>query len=214
MDEPPFDASLMVYFRNQLTAAILGEINELIIQKAQEGEKRETQGTQDTEDSKDDGGDGVVVGKNNNGTLVVDATCAPSDIRRPTDTSLLNEARRNGEKLIDLLHQPGSGEKPRSYRRRAHKEYMKFLRNRKPGKNKIRRCIKQQLGYLGRNLVTIERMLSAGASLSERWMKRLEALHTVHDITWANSALILAGKSALKRSKYSLDLTAVEIERG
>ena len=34
-DEPPFDASLMVYFRKRLTPEILGEINEMIIQKAQ-----------------------------------------------------------------------------------------------------------------------------------------------------------------------------------
>jgi len=34
-DEPPFDSSLMVYFRKRLTPEILGEINELIIQKAE-----------------------------------------------------------------------------------------------------------------------------------------------------------------------------------
>ena len=35
-DEPPFDPSLMVYFRKRMTPEILGGINELIIQKAQQ----------------------------------------------------------------------------------------------------------------------------------------------------------------------------------
>lgn len=164
-DEPPFDASLMVYFRKRLTLEILGEINELIIQRASEAQASAADDDDDSE---------------NGGTLIVDATCAPSDIRYPTDTALLDEARRNSEKLIDLLHVPGSGEKPRTYRRRAHKEYTQFVRARKPGKNKIRKCIKKQLGYLGRNLETLGRMLEAGGELPLRWQERLETLQTVY----------------------------------
>lgn len=166
-DEPPFDASLMVYFRKRLTPEILGEINELIIQKAQEQAE-----VCDNDGNNDDDTD-------NSGTLIVDATCAPSDIRYPTDTSLLNEARENSEKIIDLLHEPGSGEKPRTYRRRAHKEYAQFVRARKPGQKKIRKCIRKQLGYLGRNLATIDRMLEAGKKLPPRWQARLETLKKV-----------------------------------
>ena len=33
--KPPFDPSLMVYFRKRLTPEVLGEINEMIITKAQ-----------------------------------------------------------------------------------------------------------------------------------------------------------------------------------
>ena len=36
--------------------------------------------------------------------MIVDATCAPSNIRYPQDVSLLNEARENAEKLLDVLH--------------------------------------------------------------------------------------------------------------
>lgn len=165
-DEPPFDASLMVYFRKRLTPEILGEINELIIQRARERE--DAGGNDDDDDS------------SNSGTLIVDATCAPSDIRYPTDTALLNEARVNSEKIIDLLHEPGSGEKPRTYRRRARKEYNQFVRIRKPGKKKIRKCIRKQLGYLGRNLNTIDRMLKTGKVLAPRWQERLETLRVVH----------------------------------
>ena len=167
-DEPPFDASLMVYFRKRLTPQILGEINELIIRRAQEQEVPPVDDNTDDDDPE------------NGGTLIVDATCAPSDIRYPTDTSLLDEARRSSEKIIDLLHVPGSGEKPRTYRRRARKEYVQFVRARKPGQKKIRRCIKKQLGYLGRNLASIERMLAEGGSLPARWQERLTTLQTLY----------------------------------
>ena len=33
--------------------------------------------------------------------MIVDATCAPSNIRYSQDVSLLNEARENAEKLLD-----------------------------------------------------------------------------------------------------------------
>lgn len=43
----------------------------------------------------------------NEGTLILDATCAPQAIRFPTDTSLLSEARQNTEGIIDALHAAG-----------------------------------------------------------------------------------------------------------
>ena len=41
----------------------------------------------------------------NEGTLILDATCVPQNIRFPTDTSLLNEAREKAEEIIDVLHE-------------------------------------------------------------------------------------------------------------
>ena len=89
-DELPFDPSLMVYFRKRLTSEILGEINEMIIARA---EKRDSPPP-------------------NDGTLIVDATCAPQNIRYPQGTSLLNEARENLGEMVDTLHDPKDGLKP------------------------------------------------------------------------------------------------------
>ena len=97
-----FDPSLMVYFRKRLTPEILGEINEMILGTVQ----KETPHEDD-----DDRGNG-----GNRGTMIVDATCAPSNIRYPQDASLLNEARENAEKLLDELYDPADGKKPRTYR--------------------------------------------------------------------------------------------------
>ena len=45
--------------------------------------------------------------------------------------SLLNEARENAEKLLDVLHDAADGKKPRNYRKRARKDYLKYARSRK-----------------------------------------------------------------------------------
>lgn len=117
-EKPPFDPSLMVHFRKRLTPEILGEINEMIIRDAKKHQEKE-------DDDDDSGSSG------NSGTIIADATCAPSNIRYPQDASLLNEARENAEKLLDILHEPEDGKKPRTYRRRARKDYLKYARNRK-----------------------------------------------------------------------------------
>ncbi len=99
--KPPFDPSMMVYFRKRLTPEIIGEINEMIISAEQaklEKEKEESQ--KDESDDSDD------IDKNS-GTMIVDATCAPSQISYPQDISLLNKARECSEKIIDELHVKG-----------------------------------------------------------------------------------------------------------
>ena len=40
----------------------------------------------------------------NRGRLILDATCAPADIRYPTDLGLLNQVREHTEKVIDILY--------------------------------------------------------------------------------------------------------------
>ena len=114
--KPPFDPSSMVHFRKRLTPEILVEINEMVIQEAEK---------------KDDQNDNNSNGGGNSGTMIVDATCAPSNIRYPQDVSLLNEAQENAEKLLDVLHSPTDGKKPRTYRKRARKDYLKYVRCRK-----------------------------------------------------------------------------------
>ncbi len=42
--------------------------------------------------------------KPSQGSLLIDATCAPADIRHPTDLSLFNEAREMTETPIDVMH--------------------------------------------------------------------------------------------------------------
>ena len=103
----PFDPSLMVYFRKRLTPEVLGEINEPIVQDAKERQVKETKSKDNNDDSDGQPGTG-----GNSGTMIVDATCAPSNIRYPQDVSQLNEVRENAETLLDVLHDPADGKKP------------------------------------------------------------------------------------------------------
>ena len=139
----PFDPSLMVYFRKRLTPEVLGEINEMIVRDAKERQVKEAESKDDDDDSDGQSGTG-----GNSGTMIVDATCAPSNIRYPQDVSLLNEARENAETLLDVLHDPADGKKPRTYRKRARKDYLKYTRCRKHTAKMTRKAIGKQLTYL------------------------------------------------------------------
>lgn len=44
-------------------------------------------------------------------------------IQADQDTELLNQARECTEKLIDEIHNPAEGKKPRTYREQARKDY-------------------------------------------------------------------------------------------
>ena len=168
----PFDPSLMVYFRKRLTPEVLGEINEMILRDAVKTEKK-------SDDKRnDDGSDGD---GGNRGTLIIDATCAPSNIRYPQDVSLLNEARENAEKLLDVLHDPADGKKPRTYRKRAHKDYLKYSRSRKHSAKKTREAIRKQLNYLKRDLEAIDAKLSSGKQLTGRQAERFNTLRKIYE---------------------------------
>jgi hypothetical protein len=124
-------------------------------------------------------------GVENRGKLILDASCAPSDISYPTDLGLLNQARELTEKIRDNLYQPiqGSGEKkPRTYRKKARKDYLAVARKRKPSQNQIREAIKKQLEYLRRNLGNIEKLIEKGSSLSKLSKKQYKNLLVITEL--------------------------------
>lgn len=162
----------MVYFRKRLTPEVLGEINEMILRDAKERQAKQSKDDDDSYNASGGGG--------NSGTMIVDATCAPSNIRYPQDISLLNEARENAEKLLDVLHDPTDGKKPRTYRKRARKDYLKYARCRKHTAKMTRKAIGKQLNYLKRDLGAIEGKLLLGRVLSGRQMERLNTIRTIY----------------------------------
>lgn len=168
----PFDSSLMVYFRKRLTPEVLGEINEMILRDAKERQAKEDKDCDDSDNTPGAGG--------NSGTMIVDATCAPSNIRYPQDVSLLNEARENAEKLLDVLHDPADGKKPRTYRKCARKDYLKYARCRKHTAKMTRKATQKQLNYLKRDLDAIDSKLLLGKVLTDRQAERLSTLRTIY----------------------------------
>lgn len=166
-EKPPFDPSLMVYFRKRLTPEILGEINEMIIRNSETEEKS------DNDDESNP--------PSNSGTMIVDATCAPSQIKYPQDTELLNEAREITEEVIDELHIPGNGKKPRTYRKKARKQYLHIARSKKRTVKKVRKAIGQQLSYIKRNLKTIENLPVKTDNLPKQLRAKLETVKKLYD---------------------------------
>ena len=193
----PFDPSMMSRFRQRLTAEMLQDVNDVITGRktaeqivAEADEHDESHDDDSGESSGGSGGDGgqaEVKDAPNEGTLILDATCAPQAIRFPTDTSLLNEARLNTEGIIDSLHAAGltEGRKPRTYRVIAKKQYNGFSKSRRKTGRSIRRTRRQQVNYLRRNLKHIDTVIQRHPGEWEnaltRWQReRLAVIRTLY----------------------------------
>lgn len=178
--DPPFDASMFVHFRKRFPADVLREVNNVIAAKMHERQDR----PEDPQPPKGDTKGGTANQlPPNNGQLMVDATCTPADITFPTDIKLLNKAREKSEQLIDILHHArGKGhKKPRTYRRRARKQFLSVAKDKRMSRQKIRKCLRQQLGYLRRNLGSIDRLAkdTGLCGLSARRYKELLVISEV-----------------------------------
>ena len=178
--DPPFDASMFVHFRKRFPANVLSEVNNVIAQKVRERQDP-PKGSQSQRSSEK--ADNTSHPSPNNGQLMVDATCTPADITFPTDIKLLNKAREKSEQIIDTLHQArGKGhKKPRTYRQRARKQFLFVAKNKRMSRQKIRKCLRQQLGYLRRNLKSIDQLAkyTGLVILSRRQYKELLVISEV-----------------------------------
>lgn len=176
--EPPFDASLFVEIRKRMGDELIAEMNDKILEYSQVKPKKE----KNIDEDNPSGGDGMYPA--NKGELLMDATVCPQDIAYPTDINLLGEARRITEKIIDKLHVKGLGKrKPRTYRQKARKEYLKVAQNRNPSRKTIRKGIKSQLQYLRRNFITIDKQLNSYGKfpLDHKFQRYYWIIHTLYD---------------------------------
>lgn len=158
---PPFDASMMVHFRKRISAEMIMKITDEIFA----ADAIEQMDAPDPEVEEDDS----IPESPNRGTLILDATCCPQDIRYPTDIGLLNQARELSEEIIDRLFKTVIDQyeyKPRTYRQVARKDYIAYTKVRKPSAKLIRQQIRKQLQYVARDLRIIEDLVGKGASLS------------------------------------------------
>jgi hypothetical protein len=159
-DQAPFDPSMLTHFRQRFDKDILADINETIVQQAVTEASRPDVSSNNDDDNPSDGDNDTA----HKGKLIADATCTPADIAYPTDLSLVHEAREKSEAMIDVMHEPfiGIRPKPRTYRQKARKAYLAVAKQKKPVTQKIRKAIGQQLRYLKRNLDSIDRMAEEG----------------------------------------------------
>lgn len=177
-DTVPFNPSMLVHFRKRLNLEFVNQVNEAVVQQmlgvesAEAAEAEQEQAApppasaaeSDQSEQEDE-----PPSPSNQGQLILDATCAPADIRYPTDLGLLNAARAASEAILDALYQQVSREfktKPRTYRKLARKAYLAVAKKRKASRKLKRKGIRQQLNYLARNLGHIDGLIASGASLT------------------------------------------------
>jgi hypothetical protein len=200
-NEAPFEASMMVHFRKRLNLEIVGQINEEVVKRRE----RQESGRVETVNDEDKDGDEPPSppkeetiakvetvneeqksdGSGNKGKLLLDASCAPADIRYPTDLSLLNQARELTEAIIDTLYrqvQEDLEHKPRTYREQARKRYLEVAKQKRASRKVMRKAIRTQLGYVRRNLVHIDTLIAAGASLSQLSCQRYRRLLVISEV--------------------------------
>ena len=81
------------------------------------------------------------------GKMISDATACPQDIGYPTDLNLLNESREKSEELIDTLYLLSTlaSDKPRTYRKKARKDYLKTAQKKSKSNKEIRQALRKQL---------------------------------------------------------------------
>ena len=159
-NEAPFDASMLVHFRERISVELVRKVNQETVKKMLDAAS--SIDTEKTELSQKE-----ISELKNLGKLVLDATCAPADISYPTDLELLNQARKHTERIIDLLYEELKGtleKKPRTYREKARKDYLDVASKRRPSQNEKRKAIKKQLQYIKRNLAHINQLIRLGSS--------------------------------------------------
>ena len=162
----PFGASTLAAFRKRFREEDMAVILDASIPKAEEEEN---------DGGTDDGG------RPNSGTLVLDATCCPADIAYPQDVNLLNRAREKLEQTVDEICKAAGERKPRMYRKRARKDYLRLSKSKKRSAKAIRSAVKKQLQYLRRDVGYIVQFVQNGAKLTEKQAHILNLVTTVYE---------------------------------
>ena len=181
----PFVPSLLVEFRKRLNEDVLAEINEMIAAYNNPDDS--------SDDDSNDGGNSADNTSNENdinassepeneGTLILDATCAPQNIAFPQDINLLNEARENLESMIDQICDKYNFYKPRMYREKARESYLALAKCRKRTGKRIRKAIGQQLRFIRRDLGYIDMfVLYNEVVLTEKQKNRLDVIKELYE---------------------------------
>ncbi len=179
--EAVFSPSLFVEVRKRLGLDYWQEINEIIVKH-----------NAPKNNNDNDPSSGIVsTGKEllakelpNEGTINLDATIVEQDIQYPTDLGILNESREKLEEIIGIICLKTKQEKPRTYRINARRKYLNVAKKKRRTHKEIRKAIRAQLNYVGRDLRHIEALLLNETNLSlllnKHQLKYLQVVNEVH----------------------------------
>ena len=187
-----------VHFRQLISANLIKKVNEGMVNKIQEATSKPPEKKKDSE---------VKNESQNQGKLIIDATCVPADISYPTDLGLLNRARVHTEKTIDILYnflKLKINKKPRTYRNIARKNYLAVAKQRRSKRNKKIQALKKQLQYIKRNLAHIEQLIESGATLQSLSQKQYKTLLVLTEVYRQQLWLLENNKQSIEDRIVSL----------
>ena len=184
-EEPPIDASTLVLFRKRLKMDAITEANDYMLEAFKEKESQDkNDDDHTTPPSGGEGGESKAEPEQeseNKGTLMLDATCAPSNIRYPQDFSLLNEAREKLETIIIRFCKSYGFSRPRMYRKQARKNYLALAKAKKRSAKKIRATIRKQLAYIKRDIKYLEKYMEDGYAPISKEISLLMTIYKLYE---------------------------------
>ena len=183
-EEPPIDASTLVLFRKRMKMDVIMEANEYMQNDFKEKESNDKKDDDDDHTNLSAGSSRSDVTESeleNKGTLMLDATCAPSNIRYPQDFSLLNEAREKLETIIIRFCKSYGFSRPRMYRRQARKNYLALAKAKKRSTKKIRATIRKQLSYIKRDIKYLESYMEEGYAPVSQEISLLMTIYKLYE---------------------------------
>ncbi len=154
--KPHLKPMVLVHFRQRIRSDLVNQVTRKMVSESTDSEEEQREEEEPNQ-------------RKNQGKLILDATCAPADISYPTDLGILNQTREQTEKIVDCLYEPLKEKfknKPRTYRKRARKDYLQVAKQRRTSRKQRRKAIKKQLQYIQRNLGHIEQLIAEGADLN------------------------------------------------
>ena len=169
----------MTHFRKRFPAEVINRFNEKIIELG-----RADRDPDDDPPPDDDGAPSSKEGDaENSGTIPMDATCAPADIKYPTDLNLVNDARELSEAIIDKIreHLAASPPRPRTKPQVCRKRYLEIVKHPKCGMPKRWKALRFLLNVVKRNLGFIHALLVDSEDISAPLRKQIGVIQSVHD---------------------------------
>jgi len=171
--EPIFDPSLFVEIRKRVGKDIFDSLNVKLIKSV--SEKNDEKQNNTSEKGNNDTSP-------NKGKLQADATVADQYITYPTDNGILNQSRKQCEKLIDKLYELNDkkGTKPRTYRKVLDASYLSYSKKRTKSNSKHRKMTYKLLEALHRDIKHINKLLD----LFESEKKPFPLNHKEQQMLW------------------------------
>lgn len=177
----PFKHGVLPELRQRFGQEFLMEVNERVLEKLPPTPEHSPKAAPKSADGE------------NAGTMILDATCSPSNIRFPQDFSLLNEAREKLDTMIDKLHaQTREARRPRTYRRVLRKKFLAMAKAKKRPAKKMRGLVYVLLCAVRRNLGFVDRYLASGLFLEDK--REMALLATIRELFRQQKEMFDAGK--------------------